>query len=273
MAQYGYSGKIRPSQGAYHRPRVSLFHLGNHLIYSTYLGGDDADLADAIAVDPLGNAYVTGNTASPFSSTGAITFPLAALFQPQKNSFIDAFVTKIFDEQELTRIIFDCQDITRPNDPGLCGASVTFAVSAFVGCSGETLSVSCMPPSGTFFQTGVTAVTCTASDAIGPESCSFSITVLDTEPPSITMPNDIKVNTLPDQNGITVSFSVTAADNCPGVTITCDPPSGYFFPIGTTTVLCTATDAAGNTTSGTFRVRVMPVFIGRPVITNTIRLC
>ena len=39
------------------------------LSYSTYLGGSDMDYANGIAVDPSGNAYVTGYTAS-------IDFPL-----------------------------------------------------------------------------------------------------------------------------------------------------------------------------------------------------
>jgi hypothetical protein len=34
------------------------------LVYSTYLGGSRWDYADAIAVDPSGSAYVTGNTNS-----------------------------------------------------------------------------------------------------------------------------------------------------------------------------------------------------------------
>jgi hypothetical protein len=38
--------------------------------------------------------------------------------------------------------------------------------------------------------------------------------------------------------------------------VTCDPASGSEFPIGTTTVGCTATDAHGNTASGSFPVDV-----------------
>src|SRR5439155_1564804 len=40
------------------------------------------------------------------------------------------------------------------------------------------------------------------------------------------------------------------------VTVVCNPASGSAFPKGTTTVRCTATDAAGNTASCSFRVIV-----------------
>jgi HYR domain len=38
--------------------------------------------------------------------------------------------------------------------------------------------------------------------------------------------------------------------------LTCNPPSGSIFPVGTTTVTCTATDASGNTAQYTFNVTV-----------------
>ena len=43
-----------------------------------------------------------------------------------------------------------------------------------------------------------------------------------------------------------MSFTVTAADNCPGVSFSCTPPSGSFFDVGVTPVTCIATDATGN---------------------------
>src|SRR5581483_5077593 len=48
----------------------------------------------------------------------------------------------------------------------------------------------------------------------------------------------------------------TASDNCPGVTTSCTPPSGSTFPVGTSTVTCTATDTSGNTASCSFTVTV-----------------
>src|SRR5262249_49811688 len=37
---------------------------GDTIIYSTYLGGNDDDCGEGIAVDPSGNAYVAGETLS-----------------------------------------------------------------------------------------------------------------------------------------------------------------------------------------------------------------
>ena len=50
---------------------------GTALIYSTYLGGSDSETSGGIAVDPLGNAYVTGSTYS-------FDFPLANPLQSRK---------------------------------------------------------------------------------------------------------------------------------------------------------------------------------------------
>ncbi|HTE18671.1 MAG TPA: tandem-95 repeat protein, partial [Armatimonadota bacterium] len=68
---------------------AKLDPAGASLVYSTYLGGGQSDNAFAVALDPAGNAYVTGQTASP-------NFPLHnALQREYGGSFVDAFVTKI----------------------------------------------------------------------------------------------------------------------------------------------------------------------------------
>jgi hypothetical protein len=46
------------------------------------------------------------------------------------------------------------------------------------------------------------------------------------------------------------------ADNCPGTTVACSPPSGGDFPVGTTTVTCVAVDGAGTDASCSFLVTV-----------------
>ena len=48
------------------------------------------------------------------------------------------------------------------------------------------------------------------------------------------------------------------SDDCPGVApAICSPPPGFSFPVGDTTVVCTATDASGNSNSCEFTVTVV----------------
>jgi len=61
---------------------------GSDLVYSTFLGGNRADEARSLAVDALGNVYVTGYTFS-------LDFPMANALQRQYGGNVDAFVTKI----------------------------------------------------------------------------------------------------------------------------------------------------------------------------------
>ena len=52
-----------------------------------------------------------------------------------------------------------------------------------------------------------------------------------------------------------VTFAAIATDNCdPSPSVSCSPASGSGFPVGTTAVTCTATDASGNSSTSTFKV-------------------
>jgi hypothetical protein len=107
-------------------------------------------------------------------------------------------------------------------------------------------------------------VTCTVKDAANNQSaCSFTITVVDTQTPTIVCPANIITNTVnAGDASVAVTFAApAAADNCSGVTVACVPPSGSLFPRGTTTVTCTATDTAANRTSCSFTVRVFDYVI------------
>lgn len=77
----------------------------------------------------------------------------------------------------------------------------------------------------------------------------------DTTAPRLTLTGATVEATGP--NGATATFTATAEDLVDGdVTVACDYASGATFPVGTTTVACTATDAAGNTGSGELLVVV-----------------
>lgn len=148
-------------------------------------------------------------------------------------------------------------NITQNNDPGQCGAVVNYSVSVSNNCPG-TVNTICSPAPGSYFPIGTTAVTCLAIDPSGNNAlCTFSVTVLDAEPPTIICPADISIPNTAGLNGAFVKYPEPVAfDNCSIASITCTPPSGSFFPLGTTQVTCTAEDRSGNTASCTFNVTV-----------------
>jgi hypothetical protein len=139
-------------------------------------------------------------------------------------------------------------NIVRNNTWGKCGANVTYPAATGSGNCG-TLTYS--KASGSFFPVGVTTVTVSSTSGA---SCSFTVTVKDVQKPEIKCPSDVYVSTTTCSKAIT--FNVTARDNCPGVTVSTVPASGTDFPVGTTTVTATATDASGNKTVSSFKVRV-----------------
>ncbi|MBL7758144.1 MAG: HYR domain-containing protein, partial [Chitinophagaceae bacterium] len=109
-----------------------------------------------------------------------------------------------------------------------------------------------------------------ATDAAGNAvTCTQIITVNDQTAPVISCPANITTATPVGSCNAVVSFAVTATDNCSGpVTITTMPASGSVFPMGTTTVTATATDACGNSSVCTFTVTVtdgqLPVIAAQP---------
>ncbi len=144
------------------------------------------------------------------------------------------------------------------NTAGQCGAIVTYATPTVSDNCAGVGAPTCSPASGTFFTRGVTEVTCKVKDAIGNEAvCSFNVTVNDCEDPQLVCPTQpvVACNT-PGQCDAAVNFTVSASDNCPGVTYSCTRASGASFPVGTTPVTCTATDASGRTATCTFNVTV-----------------
>jgi hypothetical protein len=174
-------------------------------------------------------------------------------------------------------------ELTLPDDitaeaTGPSGAAVEFSVSATDLVDGD-VEVTCDADSGDTFPLGDTTVSCSATDAAGNTAYgSFTITVQDTTPPELTLPDDI-TNEATGLSGATVTFSATANDLVDGpVAVTCVPASGSNFPLGTTKVDCSATDAHSNTATGSFNVTVQvhpsgfyqPVDMGTDVY-NTVK--
>ena len=145
---------------------------------------------------------------------------------------------------------------------GSCQAiipSVVGEVTATDSCtpSGQ-LVVTQNPTAGTVLNNpGTYTIVITVTNANGFSStCTTNVTYVDTTPPTITCPANITVTAAPGRRNAIVSYTPTAADNCNPVTVTCTPPSGSSFPIGTTPVNCSATDSSNNSASCSFTVTV-----------------
>jgi hypothetical protein len=140
-----------------------------------------------------------------------------------------------------------------------CQAAVpdlTGLVRATDNCS-ASLNVTQDPAPGTLVGLGPTNITLTVTDAAGNASTlATTFTVADRTAPSLTLPPNQTVDAT-GPNGAVVSFALTASDQCGApVSVSATPPSGSTFPVGTTTVNCAATDAHGNTATGSFTVTV-----------------
>jgi hypothetical protein len=135
----------------------------------------------------------------------------------------------------------------------------------------------------TFSATGSIPITVHADDQghsplpAQTSTATITATVTDSTPPVIMVPSvTVVAANDPGRPGATVEYQVIVSD--PGrpdvagrfpfalasARLDCAPASGAFFPLGTTSVACTATDAAANTSSASFAVRVDDT--ERPVI-------
>jgi beta propeller repeat protein len=85
---------------------------------------------------------------------------------------------------------------------------------------------------------------------------NFEPSPADVVPPVIRGAADVTVDATTSL-GALVPFAVSATDDeDPTPALSCSPPSGAMFPVGTTRVDCTATDASGNRTTAAFQVAV-----------------
>ena len=152
-------------------------------------------------------------------------------------------------------------DITQPNNPGVCGRTITYAAPIGTdNCPGATTTMIAGLASGSLFPIGTTVVTYEVTDAAGNTAqCSFNVTVNDTENPSISCPADITQNSDPGICGATVTYvAPVGADNCPGAvtSLIAGQASGTIFPTGTTVVTYEVVDASGNTAQCSFNVTI-----------------
>lgn len=138
------------------------------------------------------------------------------------------------------------------------GGYVKYDVVAFGG-EDPFPSVRCFPESGSWFPMGRSTVNCEASNNQGETAKSdFVIHVADRVAPKVEVPREPIVLKAESREGAIAQFSSAAYDDIYGeLKPECTPRSGSMFPVGKTTVQCSATDWDGNIGYGTFLVEVV----------------
>jgi hypothetical protein len=216
---------------------------------------------------PVGTDNCTGQSTAQIAGLGSgATFPVGTTTETYRVT--DAaglmadcsFTVTVIDNE--TPAITCPANITMNVTAGTCGRVITY--TAPVGtdnCTGQSTAQIAGLGSGATFPVGTTTETYRVTDAAGlMADCSFTITVVDNENPTITCPADISINVDAGTCGAVVTYTPpVGTDNCPGATTaqTAGFGSGAIFPIGTTTETYLVTDAAGNTTTCSFDITVV----------------
>jgi hypothetical protein len=116
------------------------------------------------------------------------------------------------------------------------------------------------------FPLGTTVVAASATDGAGNTATgSFAVTVRDTTAPTLHLPADLTLEAS-GPSGATAEFFASAEDLVDGaLSVGFSHAPGSVFPLGSTTVTATVSDAAGNTATGAFTDTV--VHTTPPVLT------
>jgi hypothetical protein len=147
-----------------------------------------------------------------------------------------------------------------PEDISVPARGMATAV-AFTASASDALDpspvVACDPASGHPFPLGSSRVNCSARDAAGNQTtASFTVTVTRT-PPTLTVPVH-QTTEATNPTGAIVAFTAAATDVIDAtIPVVCAPASGSMFPLGTTTVTCSAANSAKLTSTQTFAVDVV----------------
>jgi len=207
---------------------------------------DAADAAPAVSCAPAsGTLFRIGATVVACTAHDA-----------SGNSATGSFTVNVFDRTDVTAPVLRLPARIETDATSAAGAAVRFDVTA-ADDHDPAPFVSCVPSAGATFSLGTTVVRCTARDAFANTSTgSFEVVVRDTAAPVLRLPGTISVEAT-STRGATVRYSAGVSDvvdASPG--LDCSPASGSLFPVGRTTVRCSARDAAGNVSSGAFVVDV-----------------
>ena len=226
--------------------------------YTAPTSTDNCAVTSFTSTHDSGDTFVVGTTTVTYTAVDAAG-----------NQTTSSFTVTVTDD-EAPAIAGMPTNINISNDAGICGAVATWTDPTATDNCGVA-SFTGTHASGATFAVGTTTVTYTAVDVNGNQStASFTVTVTDNEDPAISgTPTDMTVSNDAGQCSAVVTWTApTAADNCSVASFSGDASSGDTFNVGNTTVIYTATDIYGNTSTTSFVITVNddedPAIAGTP---------
>jgi len=221
---------------------------------------DNVGVADA-SCDPVnGSLFPIGSTSVTCTATDTAV--------PVPNTASKTFTVTVVPADATPPVLTVPADISVGTAPGATTRAVSFDVTATDNVGIQ--SVGCDRASGSVFALGDTTVHCTATDTSGLTTAkSFKVSVSDQEHPVLVgVSDDLSFEVPAGTTSRAVTFATPSATDNVGVqSVVCDHLSGSDFPLGVTTVTCTATDVSGLTTSKFFTVTITAAVPVTPPVT------
>ena len=214
---------------------------------------DGVNLGVPVTADNCGIAIVESDTPAVFPLGQTI---VTWIITDIHGNSASAVQTVTVSDKELPTIAAPA-DVVLSTNPGACFATGVGLGTPVVDDNCTNRNVTNDAPAS--YPIGETLVTWTVTDVGGNTQTAIQrITVNDTQAPVIVAPGNITVQVdLGSDEASSVDLGqASVSDNCSVGTATNDAPGS--FPVGSTTVTWSVTDASGNTATATQTVTVLP---------------